>query len=253
MTSKVVIVTGASRGIGLAATQYLLRAPQLHKVVAVARSREPLETLGSQYPTQVQVVCGDLRDFTVGQKAVELAIEKWGRLDSLVLNHGILDAVARLEDLEIEAWKGTFDVNFFSTLGFVKAALCHLRRGHGCIIFTSSGAATSGYATWGAYGASKGVETAAINHLALTLANEEKSVTSISIRPGVVDTEMQKEIREVHGATMDQDDARRFRVLKEQGQLLKPEQPGHVIAKLALDAPKWLSGEFLRKALIVWN
>jgi hypothetical protein len=57
---------------------------------------------------------------------------------------------------------------------------------------------------------------------------------------------MQREIREVHSATMDQDDAKRFRSLKEQDQLLKPEQPGHVIAKLALGAPKRLSGEFLR-------
>ncbi|KAI9782599.1 MAG: hypothetical protein M1839_004844 [Geoglossum umbratile] len=249
--------------IGLAVTQYLLRAPQLHNVVVVARSREPLETLKTQYPTQVQVVCGDLSDLTIGKKAVELAVEKWGRLDSLVLNHGVLDAVARLEDLEIEAWKRTFDLNFFSILGFVKAALGHLRRCHGSVIFTSSGAAASGYATWGAYGASKGmqwafvasgrpqitnasIETAAINHLALTLANEEELVTSISVRPGVVDTEMQREIREVHNGVMSQNDVKRFSLLKEQGQLLRPEQPGHVIAKLALGAPKWLSGQFLR-------
>ena len=61
---------------------------------------------------------------------------------------------------------------------------------------------------------------------------------------------MQKEIREVHSSTMDQNDAKRFRVMKEQNQLLKPEKPGHVIAKLALDAPKWLSGEYLRYGLI---
>jgi NAD(P)-dependent dehydrogenase (short-subunit alcohol dehydrogenase family) len=108
------------------------------------------------------VVCGDLRDFTIGQRTVGLAVEKWGRLDSLVLNHGILDAVTRLEDLEIEAWRRTFDVNFFSTLGFVKAALCHLRKWQGSIIFTSSGAAVSGYTTWGAYGASKGMRLAIV-------------------------------------------------------------------------------------------
>jgi NAD(P)-dependent dehydrogenase (short-subunit alcohol dehydrogenase family) len=97
-----------------------------------------------------------LSDPTAGKRAVELAIEKWGRLDSLVLNHGALDAVKRVEDFEIEAWKKTFDVNFFSVVGFIQAALCHLRRWHGRIIVTSSGAATTGYATWGAYGASKG-------------------------------------------------------------------------------------------------
>jgi NAD(P)-dependent dehydrogenase (short-subunit alcohol dehydrogenase family) len=114
----------------------------------------------SQYPAQVQVVCGDVSDPAIGKTAVELATEKWGRLDSLVLNHGVLDAVKRVEDLEIEAWRKTFDVNFFSVVGLVKEALCHLRRWHGRIIITSSGAATFGYATWGAYGASKGRQQA---------------------------------------------------------------------------------------------
>ncbi|KAH0543683.1 hypothetical protein FGG08_001998 [Glutinoglossum americanum] len=243
MTPKVIVITGASRGIGLAVARFLLRAPQSHNVVVVARSREPLESLKSQYPTQVQVVCGDLSDSATVKEAVELALETWGRLDSLVLNHGILEA-KRVEDHEIEAWRRTFDVNYFSVVEFVKEALCHLRRWRGNIIITSSGAVTTGYATWGAYGASK----AAINHLVLTLSNEEKLVTSISIRPGVVDTEMQREIREFHSTAMDQKDAERFRTLKEQGGLLKPEQPGHVIAKLAVGAPQELSGKFLS-----WN
>ncbi|KAH0564914.1 hypothetical protein GP486_001698 [Trichoglossum hirsutum] len=244
MATRVIIVTGASRGIGLAVAQYLLRASASasHKVVAVARSQGPLETLRCQYPDQVQVVSGDVADSAVGKKAVELALEKWGRLDSLVLNHGALGAVGRVGDVEIEAWKRAFDANFFSVVAFVKEALCHLRRWHGRIIITSSGAAVTGYSTWGAYGASK----AAVNHLALTLSNEEELITSVSVRPGVVDTEMQREIRELHSTTMDYNDAMRFRALKEQGQLLKPEQPGHVIAKLALDAPKELSGKFLR-------
>lgn len=59
---------------------------------------------------------------------------------------------------------------------------------------------------------------------------------------------MQKEIREVHQNTMDLTDAAKFKELHEEGQLLKPEQPGHVIAKLALEAPKELSGKFLS-----WN
>ena len=71
-------------------------------------------------------------------------------------------------------------------------------------------------------------------------------MTSISIRPGVVDTEMQREIREVHGPVMQEQDVTRYRKLHEEGGLLKPEQPGHVIAKLAVDGPKELSGRFLR-------
>lgn len=87
-----------------------------------------------------------------------------------------------------------------------------------------------------------------MNHLAGTLATEEKDVTTVSIRPGVVDTDMQVSIREKHSGNMDETDAAKFHELKTTGGLLKPEQPGHVMAKLALDAPKELSGQFLS-----WN
>lgn len=87
-----------------------------------------------------------------------------------------------------------------------------------------------------------------LNHLALTLSVEEPDVTSISIRPGVVDTEMQREIREVHHERMSETDREKFSGLKSSGGLLKPEQPGHVIAKLAVSGGKEFSGKFLS-----WN
>lgn len=123
----------------------------------------------------------------------------------------------------------------------VQACLPSLRESSGSIILTSSGAATGAYPTWGAYGASK----AAMNHLAMTLAVEEPAITTISIRPGVVDTDMQKSIRDVHHTVMDPKDAAKFAELKKTGELLRPEQPGNVMARLSLDAPKDLSGKFL--------
>ncbi|KAI7293488.1 hypothetical protein KC315_g19311 [Hortaea werneckii] len=125
-----------------------------------------------------------------------------------------------------------------------KAALPELRKSKGCILYTSSGAAMNAYPTWGAYGSAK----AAMNHLAMTVASEEPEITSISIRPGVVDTEMQRDIREKHNTAMFEKDAARFKELKETGGLLRPEQPGHVMAKLVLNPPKELNGKFLS-----WN
>lgn len=119
-----------------------------------------------------------------------------------------------------------------------------MRKSKGRIILTSSGAAVGAYQGWGAYGAGKAV----LNHLASTLGEEEPDVTTISIRPGVVDTEMQREIRELHNTTMSEKDAAKFASLKKDGGLLTPEQPGHVIAKLAVGADKALSGKFL-----TWN
>jgi NAD(P)-dependent dehydrogenase (short-subunit alcohol dehydrogenase family) len=229
----------------------------------VARSIEPLQKLKEQYSKQVEVVNGDLADFSLAQKAVDAALKSFGQLDGVVLNHGILGQVGKIAAADIDQWKKDFDVNFFSLVAFVrslfihdyrilsltnlqaKAALPALRQSKGKIIFTSSGAAVSGYPGWGLYGATK----AAMNHFAMSLGNEEPDVTSIAIRPGMVDTEMQRELREDHATNLDAEMHSKFAGAHKDGKLVKPEQPGHVMAKLVLDAPKDLSGRFFSYVL----
>ncbi|KAF2473265.1 NAD(P)-binding protein [Lindgomyces ingoldianus] len=241
---KVIILTGASRGIGLAISHYLLT--HHHKLVVLARTHSALDQLHYQYPEQVEVLAGDLSDFSFGAKAVEVAISRWGKLDAVIVNHGVLDPVKKVANTDVEEWRKAFDINVFSGISLIQTALPYIRTSKGRIILTSSGAAINAYTGWGAYGAGKAV----FNHLALTLAIEEPDVTTISVRPGVVDTEMQREIREKHNIAMDAKDAEKFRSLKEGGSLLRPEQPGHVIAKLAVEdgVGKELSGKFLN-----WN
>lgn len=84
-----------------------------------------------------------------------------------------------------------------------------------------------------------------LNHLAATLAVEEPDVTTVSVRPGVVDTEMQRAIREEHNKAMSASDQEKFQGLHKQGKLVRPEQPGGVIANLAVRGEKGLSGKFL--------
>ena len=84
-----------------------------------------------------------------------------------------------------------------------------------------------------------------LNCLARQLAAEEPDITTIAIRPGVVDTEMQETLAREHFAKMKESDADRFKSLRSEGKMLKPEQPGNVMAKLALNADKELSGAFL--------
>lgn len=112
-------------------------------------------------------------------------------------------------------------------------------------MLVSSGAATHSYAAWGVYGASKAV----FNHLAETLAAEEPDVTTVSVRPGTVDTAMQDNIRATHHKQMDPKDAEKFLGLPSNGKLLRPDQPGNVMARLVLDAPKELNGRFLKYVL----
>lgn len=140
MSAKTVIVTGASRGnnrpinsiyipiadssppgIGLAAAKYLLASPQAHNVVVVARSPEPLQNLKAQYNKQVEVLNGDLGDFSLAQKAVDLAVKSFGRLDGMILNHGVLGQVGKIAQADLQDWKDGFDINFISLVAFVSA------------------------------------------------------------------------------------------------------------------------------------
>jgi NAD(P)-dependent dehydrogenase (short-subunit alcohol dehydrogenase family) len=69
MTTKVILVTGASRGLGLAVSQYLLQNG--HTVVAVSRTEAPLDALKKQYPAHVEYVTADLTDLAVSCKRVD--------------------------------------------------------------------------------------------------------------------------------------------------------------------------------------
>ncbi|EGP88903.1 unnamed protein product [Zymoseptoria tritici ST99CH_3D1] len=241
-SKKTILLTGASRGIGLAIANYLLKAE--HNLVLVSRTAEPLQKLESQYPQQVAVLAKSLSEAEVSQSAVDLALSRFSRLDGVIVNHGVLDPVQRVVDTSDAEFRESWNVNFFSAVAIARAAVPELRKTKGALILVSSGAATSAYTGWGAYGGAK----AAVNHLAATLGREEPDVVSLAIRPGVVDTDMQKDIREKHSGGMDAGDSKKFAELKSSGGLLKPEQPGHVMAKLVLNAPKGLSGQFL-----TWN
>lgn len=93
--------------------------------MVVARSKGPLEQLRSQYPQQVQVLAGDLADLSLGQKAADLATSSWNRIDSLIVNHGVLEPVKRISEVNAEDWRSAFDINVFSAVALV--SWCHGR------------------------------------------------------------------------------------------------------------------------------
>ena len=100
-------------------TKYLLQAPQSCNVVVLSRNVESLQKLKEQYGKQVEVLSGDVSDFSLAQRAVDLAIKSFGQLDGLVLNHGILGQVGKVALANLEAWRAAFDTNFFSLVAFV--------------------------------------------------------------------------------------------------------------------------------------
>ncbi|KAI1358660.1 short-chain dehydrogenase [Xylaria arbuscula] len=240
--SKVFIVTGASRGLGLAITQALLR--DSHKVFLVARSEDELRKLKDQHGESVDYTSADLSDLKVAPRIVASTLKAFGQIDGLVINHSTLSPITKIIDSNAEEWRRAFDTNIFSAVGLVKESIAELRKSKGRVIFVSSGASTNAYIGWGAYGTSK----AALNHLCAHLAVEEPSITTVTVSPGKVDTAMQKQIREEGHTGMSPDVHASFVAEHESGRLLNPDQPGTVIAKLAIGATNALTGKHYR-----WN
>ncbi|KAJ2936914.1 hypothetical protein H1R20_g183, partial [Candolleomyces eurysporus] len=243
MTKPVILVTGASRGIGLAVTRHLLLQFKA-VVVALSRSCSPeLYELGLAHE-DLNIVACDVADEHALANAIHSAAQKHHGISALVLNAGVLEPVGKIGDnAPLSEWKRHFDVNFFSLVTAVQSALPSLRKNPlgGRIVFISSGAAIKGSAAWGPYNASK----AAMNSLCRTLAEEEPSITSVALRPGMVDTTMQAEIRSTGGSVMPPEDYQKFLKVHADGKLVKPEDCGYVIASLAVRAPKSLSGQFV--------
>ncbi|KAJ3580327.1 hypothetical protein NPX13_g244 [Xylaria arbuscula] len=244
--SKVFIVTGASRGLGLAIAQCLLR--DSHKVFLVARAEDELRKLKDRHGADsVDYMSADLADLKASQvapKIVASTLKSFGQIDGLVINHSTLSPITKIIDSNAEEWRRAFDTNIFSAVGLVKESIAELRKSKGRVIFVSSGASTNAYIGWGAYGTSK----AALNHLCAHLAVEEPSITTVTISPGKVDTAMQKQIREEGHIGMSPDVHASFVAEHESGRLLNPDQPGTVIAKLAIGATNALTGKHYR-----WN
>ena len=250
---KVIIITGASRGMGKSMAEILLKSSDNCKLVLVARSRDRLQefvdSLTEKQKARVHFVAGDLTDTKTLDQLVDESVDKFGKINSVIFNAGILEPIAHIEKIDISQMKKLFDVNFFSLVELTQRLLPVLRetaKQDGiptACVYVSSSASEVRYDGWLAYGSSK----AAVNHLAMDLdAEEDGLIRGISIDPGVVDTGMQVNIRENLGKGMKSDAHQKFIEFHEKGQLLKPEVPGGVCALLALKGvPNDLGGKYL--------
>ena len=113
-----------SAGIGAAIAEFLLK--KSHNVVLIARTEQPLQELRTKYPEQVLLFARDLADRSLAQEAVDGAIDMFKALDGLIINHGMMDPVTKIEDSDIGDWKKLFDVNFFSAVAFVSTGMAKI-------------------------------------------------------------------------------------------------------------------------------
>lgn len=233
LTMPTIFVTGTSAGIGEQISLFLLAQPST-KVIGVARRAAP-ESIATN-PNYTHII-GDLTDASTYSKIRETVGSK---LDGAVFNAGVLDSVTKLEHTDMNAFRKVFEVNFFSVVELTRELIPALRATHGRAVYVSSSASEHPIQAWTAYGTSK----AALNLMVSTLAVEEPDITALSIEPGVVDTSMQSLIR---GNTegMSEEDLKTFRSLKENKNLVSPEDIGKIFGSLALAAKHELTGKYL--------
>ena len=238
----VVIVTGASRGIGAYVARWLGKTGAA--VVLVARSGDRLmqvaldvRRLGGTPLT----MAADVADPKACARVVEQTVSELGRIDALVNNAGIVEPLASVAMADAEAWRYAIEVNLLGPFHMVRASILELRKQRGRVVNVSSGAAATAIRAASAYCAAK----AGLNHFTRVLAAEEPSVVCVAMRPGVVDTDMQAVIRRVGPAAMPPDQFAYYQGLKDEGKLEPPWVPARSIAWLALHMPLEWSGQFL--------
>lgn len=235
-----IIVTGASRGLGAATAR--LAAAYGASVVLNARSSGALEALATeirQAGGEAFVSAGDISQFEVCRRIVADAMEGFSRIDAIINNGGVIEPIAPIARADPQEWLHNWQVNALGAVMLVQQALPHLRQVSGRVINVSSGAAMRAIPGWGAYSLAK----IAIQHFTAILAIEEPSITAIAVRPGVIDTEMQRTIRERGASGMPAAEYDKFAQRYKQGMLLPPELPGRAVARIALSAPHEWSGE----------
>ncbi|MBO1417351.1 SDR family NAD(P)-dependent oxidoreductase [Streptomyces sp. FH025] len=184
LTDKVAVVTGASKGIGLAIAETLGREGA--RVVAGSRTQTPeLAALAAKYG--VTFVPVDLGDAGGPDQLIRAAAERHGRIDVLVNNVGVASPRPSFLDVDDAEWQRIFDLTFFSAVRTSRAALPHLLAGDGgAIVNISSINARLPFPTVVDYSAAK----AALSNLTKALSEEfaPRGVRVNAIAPGPVRT-----------------------------------------------------------------
>lgn len=192
VTGKTVLITGASRGIGEATARLFAREGA--NVVLTARSEAVIDEIALDIGENALSIACDVSKYGDMRDAVEHAIGRFGRLDILIGNAGVIEPVAMLAESDPEAWGDAIDINLKGVYHGMRAAMPHmLKQGHGTIITISSGAAHNALEGWSHYCASKA--GAAMMTKAAHVEGAAKGLRVMGLSPGTVATQMQREIK----------------------------------------------------------
>jgi 3-oxoacyl-[acyl-carrier protein] reductase len=238
LEGKVALVTGGSRGIG-AATVRLLRQAGARVVFSYRAAEDIAETLvaecgGDEHCRALRQELATVED---GQALVAAAVAVFGRIDCMIVNHGIWPPQdVAIADMTEQQWRGTMGVNLDSVFGLVQAGVKHMKpRGAGHIVLVASTAAQRGEAFHADYAASKGALVSLTKSLSSELAPH--GILCNCVAPGWVKTDMSAE------ALADAATAKKVMSTIPLGRVAEPEEIAGPIVFLCTPLAGFISGE----------
>ena len=190
LAGRITLVTGASRGLGRAAALALAEAGS--HIVAVARTVGGLEELDDEIRRiggEATLVPLDLKDGNAIDKLGAIVFQRWGKLDGLLGNAGVLGVITPVSHLDVKVWDEAIAVNLSANWRLIRSMDPLLRRSpSGRALFITSGAPRNLRSYWGAYSVSK----AGLEALVRTYAGENArtGIRANLLDPGPLRTAM---------------------------------------------------------------
>ncbi|MFB7241216.1 3-oxoacyl-ACP reductase [Streptomyces populi] len=231
LSGRTAVVTGASRGIGLAIAQAI--AAVGGNVVLTSRSQEAADAAAAQVGGTAIGVGVHAVDEEAARRCVDLTLERFGSLDILVNNAGTNPAFGPVVDQDHVRFAKTFDVNVWAPVLWTGLAVRAWMGEHGgAVVNTASVGGLTFEANIGLYNASK----AALIHLTKQLALElSPKVRVNAVAPGVVRTKLAEALWKDHEQALSAATAL--------GRIGEPADIASAVAFLVSDAASWITGE----------
>ncbi|MGB3285905.1 SDR family oxidoreductase [Mycolicibacter algericus] len=233
LTGRTAIITGASRGIGLAIGQRLAQAGA--NVVLTSRDQQSADAAAAQIDGNALGVAAHVAEDDAAQRCVDLTLERFGSIDILVNNAGTNPAFGPLIDQDHGRFAKIFDVNLWGPLLWTSCAVKSWMGEHGgAVVNTASIGGMSSAPLMGMYNATK----AALIHVTKQLALElSPGVRVNAICPGVVRTKLAEVLWQEHEQALS--------TTMPLGRIGEPVDVADAVAFLVSDAASWITGQTL--------
>lgn len=227
---KVVIITGASSGIG--ASTAMLLASKGAKLVLGARREDKLQQIVNKIKENGGKVIYQVTDVVNpddNKALVEAAKNEFGKVDVIFLNAGLMPS-SEIDKLKTDEWNRTVDVNIKGVLNGIAAILPTFKEQNGGhIITTSSVAGLKPYPGVGVYGATKHAVRDLMEVLRMESAQENSNIRTATIYPAAIHTELLDTITDPQAAKAMQDNYDKYQI--------GPDRVANVVA-FAIDQPE---------------